>query len=53
MYADRVVGLKQGQVFFDGSTQELTDAVVHDLYHHTSEDSRLPQLKSERLADQS
>jgi phosphonate transport system ATP-binding protein len=38
-YADRVVGLKQGRVFFDAQTQELTDAVVHELYQHTSEDS--------------
>ena len=44
-YADRVVGLKQGQVFFDGPTHDLSDAVVYDLYHHTSEDSRLPPAR--------
>jgi phosphonate transport system ATP-binding protein len=31
-YADRVVGLKQGQIFFDGPTEELTDAVVDGVY---------------------
>ena len=44
-YADRVVGLKQGQVFFDGPTHDLSDTVVYDLYHHTSEDSRLPPAR--------
>ena len=31
-YADRVIGLKQGQIFFDGPTQSLTDAVVDLAY---------------------
>lgn len=31
-YADRVVGLKEGRVFFDGATKDLTDAVVEDVY---------------------
>ena len=31
-YADRVIGLKAGQIFFDGLTQELTNAVVDSLY---------------------
>jgi phosphonate transport system ATP-binding protein len=31
-YADRVIGLKQGQIFFDGPTQSLTDAVVDSVY---------------------
>jgi ABC-type phosphate/phosphonate transport system ATPase subunit len=31
-YADRVIGLKHGQNFFDGGTKELTDAVVENIY---------------------
>jgi len=32
LYADRVIGLKQGQIFFDGPTEKLTDAVVDSVY---------------------
>jgi phosphonate transport system ATP-binding protein len=32
-YADRVIGLKEGQIFFDGPAAELTDAVVDSVYH--------------------
>jgi phosphonate transport system ATP-binding protein len=31
-YADRVIGLKQGQILFDGSTGTLTEAVVDSVY---------------------
>lgn len=31
-YADRVVGLKQGQIFFDGPSKDLTEAVVQKVY---------------------
>jgi phosphonate transport system ATP-binding protein len=31
-YADRVIGLKQGLVFFDGPTVNLTDAVIDSIY---------------------
>jgi len=31
-YADRVVGLKQGQIFFDGAVGELTDIIVDSIY---------------------
>ena len=31
-YADRIVGLKQGQIFFDGPARELTDAVAEKVY---------------------
>jgi phosphonate transport system ATP-binding protein len=31
-YADRVIGLKQGQIFFDVPTERLTDAVVDSVY---------------------
>jgi len=31
-YADRVIGLKQGKVFFDGPVKQLTDDVVEDVY---------------------
>ena len=31
-YADRVVGLKDGQIIFDGSTSELTESIVDAIY---------------------
>ncbi len=31
-YADRVIGLKQGRICFDGRCGELTDAVVDEVY---------------------
>jgi phosphonate transport system ATP-binding protein len=31
-YADRVVGLKDGEVVFDGTTSELTDGIVDAVY---------------------
>jgi phosphonate transport system ATP-binding protein len=34
-YADRVVGLKQGQVCFDGPVKELTDRIVDSIYQRT------------------
>ena len=34
-YADRVVALRQGQVFFDGPTKDLTEAVVEGVYGGT------------------
>ncbi len=33
-YVDRVIGLRQGQIVFDGPTVELTDPVVDAIYHH-------------------
>ena len=31
-YADRVVGLKEGQIVFEGATEELTDSIVDAVY---------------------
>lgn len=31
-YADRVIGLKQGQIFFDGPVADLTDGVIDSVY---------------------
>ena len=31
-YADRVVGLKDGQILFDGPTRELTESIVDAIY---------------------
>jgi phosphonate transport system ATP-binding protein len=31
-YADRVVGLKEGQIIFDGPTRDLTEAIVDAIY---------------------
>ena len=32
-YADRVVGLAYGEIFFDGAVKDLTDSVVEKVYH--------------------
>jgi phosphonate transport system ATP-binding protein len=32
-YADRIIGLKHGQVCFDGPAKELTDRIVDAIYH--------------------
>ena len=34
-YADRVIGLKQGQILFDGPTNELTKFIVDAVYRRT------------------
>jgi phosphonate transport system ATP-binding protein len=34
-YADRVIGLKHGQVFFDGPANDLTEIVADSVYHRT------------------
>lgn len=34
-YADRVVGLKHGQIFFDGRARDLTDAIVDSVYQRS------------------
>jgi phosphonate transport system ATP-binding protein len=31
-YADRVVGLKDGQIVFDGATENLTHSIVEAVY---------------------
>ncbi|MBI4489612.1 MAG: phosphonate ABC transporter ATP-binding protein [Deltaproteobacteria bacterium] len=31
-YADRIVGLKQGHIFFDGPTRDLTEAIIEKVY---------------------
>jgi phosphonate transport system ATP-binding protein len=31
-YADRVIGLKNGQIIFDGATGLLTDSIVNSVY---------------------
>jgi phosphonate transport system ATP-binding protein len=33
-YVDRVIGLRRGQIVFDGPTVDLTDPVVDAIYHH-------------------
>jgi phosphonate transport system ATP-binding protein len=32
-YADRVIGLKQGEIIFDGLTCELTTGMIEAIYH--------------------
>jgi phosphonate transport system ATP-binding protein len=31
-YCDRIIAMRQGRVFFDGTAQQLTDDVVRDIY---------------------
>jgi phosphonate transport system ATP-binding protein len=33
-YSDRVIGLKQGRIVFDGPTAQLSDAAVDTIYQH-------------------
>lgn len=33
-YADRVIGLRQGRILFDGPTTTLTDAMIDSIYYH-------------------
>ena len=35
-YADRVVGLKRGEIVFDGPTSGLSDAAVETIYQHNA-----------------
>ena len=32
-YADRIIGLKQGRIFFDGPASDMTDTIVDSVYH--------------------
>jgi phosphonate transport system ATP-binding protein len=36
-YADRIIGLKQGQIFFDGPARDLTDTIVDSVYQRRDE----------------
>ena len=31
-YADRIIGMRDGEVVFDGPTAEATDAVIQEVY---------------------
>ena len=35
-YADRIIGLKRGEVLFDGPTKDLTDPVVETIYSESA-----------------
>jgi phosphonate transport system ATP-binding protein len=39
-YADRVIGLKQGRVFFDGAVGNLTDAVIDSVYQRKEQSGK-------------
>jgi phosphonate transport system ATP-binding protein len=40
-YAHRVIGLKQGQLFFDGPVKDLTETIVDAVYQRSvTQDSR-------------
>lgn len=56
-FADRIVGMRNGQVVFDGTPEEFTEAMVHRLYHGAqwedapkSIDSPNPRLTAPRYA---
>jgi len=36
-YADRIVGMKGGKVYFDGKPEDLTDDIVSEIYANTQE----------------
>ena len=38
-YCDRVVGLKEGRLYFDGTPDQLTDAMARDIYGAEAEDA--------------
>lgn len=40
-YADRIVGLKEGRVFFDGSVPDLTESVVEAVYREKTKNIEL------------
>ncbi len=37
-YADRVIGVRRGEIVFDGSPQSLTDTVVKELYYEEDQE---------------
>lgn len=50
-YADRIVGMRDGQVVFDGTPEELTDARVEALYHGARwEDAAAPDSETPQRA---
>jgi phosphonate transport system ATP-binding protein len=38
-YCDRLIGMANGRVVFDGAPSELTDAVAHELYGMEARDA--------------
>ena len=50
-YADRVIGMRGGEVVFDGPVAEATDAAVEEIYQRslTAEDSTDPVVVEESL----
>jgi phosphonate transport system ATP-binding protein len=45
-YADRIIGMKAGEIVFDGKPEELTDAIVQEIYakKDNEADETLPLL---------
>ncbi len=41
-FADRIIGLKDGSVVFDGSPEQLTAERAQALYHHSSQSPSVP-----------
>jgi phosphonate transport system ATP-binding protein len=31
-YSDRIIGINQGRVVYDGSPKEITEEMIHDIY---------------------
>jgi phosphonate transport system ATP-binding protein len=53
-FGDRFIGIRDGEVFFDGSREELSMEVVDDLYYGTDTEGALAdrELRDERPAEE-
>lgn len=46
-YAERIIGLRHGKVAFDGTPDQLTDAMLHDLYRLDNSPDEAAELAAE------
>lgn len=49
-YCDRVVGLKEGRLYFDGTPDQLTDSMARDIYGAEAEDAFTSGITSTGLS---
>ncbi len=51
-YADRIVGMRNGEVVFDGPTEEATDAVIEEVYQRSlSQEEAAAEKPSDETAE--
>src|SRR5262249_57481977 len=50
MFAERIVGLRLGEIVYDGSPDKLTPAVLTSIYRQEDLSSTIPLLHVEALA---